>query len=60
MEERSLGLYLYLSQYIPSGVVILLIHLLQEVEVLRQMVVQNVGSAFFYVAINNPIRTAEP
>ena len=48
MEERSLGLYSHLSKYIPSGDIILLIHLLQEVEVLRQMEVLNVSSAFFY------------
>ena len=51
MEERSLGLYSYISKYIPSGVVILLIHISQEVEVLRQVEVENAGSAFFFMPL---------
>lgn len=32
MEGRSLGLYLHLLKYIPSGAVVLVIHLLQGVQ----------------------------
>ena len=32
MDGRSLGLYLHFSKYIPSGAVVLVIHLLQGVQ----------------------------